>query len=78
MQTLRSLRRAADVTQERVAAMAGVHHATISKWEKGIVPLPLYAIPILARAFGVPRDDVTAAALASSGSATTPRPPAAG
>ena len=71
MQTLRTIRRRADITQDRVADHLGVNRATISKWEKGSAPLPLRLIPVLAELYAVHRDDVTGAALASY-SAPTP------
>lgn len=63
MNTLRSLRRAADVTQKQLAVAAGVDPATISKWESGLVPVPLRAVPILARMLGVELEVATRAAL---------------
>ncbi len=67
MMTLRTMRRAADLSQQYVADHLGVNRATVSKWERGTVSLPVPLIPVLAELYGVARDDVTGAALASCG-----------
>ena len=77
MTTLRSLRRAKDLTQADVAALMRVHPTTVYKWEKGLLSLALYAVPQLAGIFGVEQPELLAAALESCPAARDARQDAA-
>jgi transcriptional regulator with XRE-family HTH domain len=54
---VRELRRARNLTQERLADLSGVDQATISKLENDLLDNPLYrTLANLARVLGVPTD----------------------
>ena len=56
--TLRSLRRAADITQEQLANELGVHPMTISNWETGKTVPPGDLLMRLAAMYGVRAEDI--------------------
>lgn len=65
MPDLHDLRRAQKLTQFSVAEAVGVDESTISKWERGVQPVPLKAVPLLSGVLAVPMAAIVMAALAS-------------
>ncbi|GHD82297.1 helix-turn-helix domain-containing protein [Streptomyces goshikiensis] len=57
-QLVRELRRSAELTQEAVATVVGVHASSVTAWEKGSSHPDLERLPALARALGHPLDDL--------------------
>ena len=53
MQTLRSLRRARDLTQIQVAKALGIGQGAVQKWENGVNSIPSKRLPRLAALLGV-------------------------
>lgn len=56
--TLRDLRLAKDLTLQDVAERLHVSIPTVSRKERGIRPIRLHEVPILAELFGVPAEVV--------------------
>ena len=53
---LRNLRKAAGLTQEKLAGICGVERRTIGRWEKGYFPIPKMVLDCLERVLGPYRD----------------------
>jgi transcriptional regulator with XRE-family HTH domain len=66
MPDLHDLRRAKRLTQIAVADAVNVDESTVSKWERGVQPVPLKAVPLLAGILCVPMGTIVEAALASA------------
>ena len=57
-QKIKSLRKKADLTQDRLAEMLGVSAQAVSKWEVGSASPDLSLIVPLCRVFGVTADEL--------------------
>ena len=57
-QKIKSLRKKADLTQDRLAEMLGVTAQAVSKWEVGSASPDLSLIPPLCRVFGITADEL--------------------
>ncbi|CAM5323321.1 hypothetical protein SAVIM338S_00798 [Streptomyces avidinii] len=57
-QRVRTLRRTAELTQEAVAAVVGVHATSVTAWEKGASHPDQERLPALARALGQSLEDL--------------------
>ena len=55
-QNIRTLRRAADMTQDELAVKLGVAFQTVSRWENGGAYLDMELLPAIAGVFGVTVD----------------------
>jgi transcriptional regulator with XRE-family HTH domain len=66
MPDLHDLRRAKRLTQMALADAVNVDESTISKWERGVQPVPLKAVPLLAGTLCVSMGAIVEAALASA------------
>ncbi len=61
--TLRSLVAERGLRQDWVAGQLGVSEAMISKWMRGIAPLPITQVHPLAEVFGVSTETIVTAAV---------------
>lgn len=57
-ETLKSLRRSLDITQDKLAEFIGVTPQTVSKWERAETYPDIETLPILANHFGVTIDEL--------------------
>jgi transcriptional regulator with XRE-family HTH domain len=68
-QSLRYLRRLADLTQEQLADKAGVHPVTLSKYERGVISPSVLVLQRIAQALGVDESEIELGARVTEGAA---------